>query len=103
MAGKYPNLEEILRSDREHGIASVPAEAREKALKYAIGRYRFYREDEKRTPKVAYQKTWNDVQRAGYGVRSQFGYFISYAHHIGQITAEAQEKVEAELPPRKRR
>jgi hypothetical protein len=74
-------------------VEEVPAEARAKALVFAIEHYRRLR-DAKKTPKVAYQKTWYATQRAAYGVDSKFGYFIRYGHQIGEIVGEAQRVVE---------
>jgi len=84
----------------QYGVEPVPPEARAQALEFAIAHYRRHRENGT-PPKKAYQKTWTELQRAAYGTRSQFGHFIRYAHQIGEIVHEAQEKVDAEMASRK--
>ncbi len=75
------------------GVEPVPADVRARALDFATRVYRRHREF-KLGPKAAYRKTWNALQRAAYGIRSEIG-FISYAHQIGEIVAEAQSIVDA--------
>jgi len=84
------------------GVEEVPVAARAKALAFAIEHYWRLR-DQKKTPKVAFQKTWQATQRASYGMDSKFGYFIRYAHQIEEIVAEAQRAVEGARPTAKRR
>lgn len=67
----------------------------QKALHFARNIYSFHRESGL-GPQAARRKTWDAVQRASYGVRSQFGAHITYSHEIGSIVSQAAEEIEAE-------
>lgn len=84
------------------GVEAVPADARAKALAFAITHYRALR-DSGSGPQQAKRKTWQALQNASYGMGSRFGYFIRYAHHIEEIVAAAQSQVDASRPRRRRR
>lgn len=89
------------RYGRSADIASVPADVRARALRFATLRYESCRDLYKLGPKAAYHKTWNDLHRAAYGTDSTIG-FIRYAHQIGEIVHEAQTIVEAERKSHRR-
>ncbi len=86
------------RGEDQYGVEKVPDEVFDRALEFTIASYGKWRD--KYPAQKAYNKAWDDLHRASYGTDSKIGYFIRYAHQIGEVTLEAQKIVEAERKKR---